>query len=68
MRDPIEGHPHLERDMNSNALINTDIDAYNAWKEGTKIKQQEESPINRIEDELSELKGMLTEILAGNRT
>ena len=68
MRVPIEGHPHLERDMNSNALINTDIDAYNAWKERTKIKQQEESRINRIEDELSEIKGMLKAILDGKRT
>ena len=68
MRVPIEGHPHLERDMSSNALINTDIDAYKAWEERAKIKQKEETRINKIENELSEIKGMLKELLNGKRT
>ena len=68
MRVPIEGHPHLERDMESNALINTDVDAYNLWLQRVKIKEQEQSRINRIENELSEIKNMLTQILDGKRT
>jgi hypothetical protein len=58
----VEGHSNLVRDLNSNAIINTDnteLIQYN------KIKQNRENQskrISNIESELSELKSSIDEI------
>lgn len=49
----------FERDKKTNALINTDLKAYNKYKEN-KLQYQR---INNIEQEVSEIKTMLGKIL-----
>jgi Mg2+ and Co2+ transporter CorA len=58
----VEGHLNLVRDLNSNAIINTDeIESihYNKLK---KRKEQQLERIDTIESELSELKSSINEI------
>ena len=39
-RMKVEGHSDLERDLYSNALVNTDSDAYNAFIQRVNEKMQ----------------------------
>jgi hypothetical protein len=49
----------FERDNRNNALINTNLESYNKYKE-TKLQSRR---INKIEGEISEMKEMLVKIL-----
>jgi len=58
----VEGHSNLIRDLNSNAIINTDS---NELVQYNKMKQNKESQLKRlsnIESEMSELKSSIDEI------
>lgn len=58
----VEGHPNLLRDLNTNAIINTDSfgsDQYNILK---KRRSAEKNKIETIEQDLQNLKTDLNEI------
>lgn len=62
----VEDHPNLGRDPNSNAIINTDKAAYEAY-----IKAREQARLSRVENEdlkseISELKELVKLLVEKN--
>ena len=58
----VEGHNHLVRDVQSNAIINTNKDGYQSYKALKNAKEREKSRIDNIENDLNSLKSDLDEI------
>lgn len=58
----VEGHPHLIRDLKSNAIINTDDIALNKYTLIKKRKELEKNKIDSIESELKDLRSSIDEI------
>lgn len=58
----VEGHPHLIRDLKSNAIINTDDIAFNNYTLIKKRKELEKNKIDSIESELKDLRSSIDEI------
>jgi hypothetical protein len=58
----VEGHPHLLRDLSTNAIINTDSIQSQQYIKAKQNKQSEREKIDRIESELNEVKSSLNEI------
>jgi hypothetical protein len=58
----VKGHSNLFRDKSSNAILNTDMNAYQNYKESKRIKEEETKRIANIEDDLNSLKGDIDEI------
>lgn len=59
---PIDGKPYLVKDLETNALINTDEDAYNQYIESYKKVYSEKQKLNKIESEVETIKNDLNEI------
>ena len=68
----VEGHTHLVRDLKTQAIVNTDSDAYARYM-SRKVKQAEKEDelrgvvreINIIKAEMFEIKNLLKEKLNG---
>lgn len=58
----VEGHNHLIRDVQTNAIINTNKDGYKSYKSLKTAKEREKSRIDNIESDLTDLKSDLNEI------
>ena len=58
----VEGEPHLVRDLDSNAIINTNKSEYDKFVE----KSRQKNKINKIEEELNEIKSLLKQLLKDN--
>ena len=58
----VKGHSNLFRDTSSNAILNTDMNAYQNYMESKRIKEDESKRINNIESDLNSLKGDIDEI------
>jgi len=58
----VKGHSNLFRDKSSNAILNTDMNAYQNYMESKRIKEEETKRIANIEDDLNSLKGDIDEI------
>ena len=58
----VEGHPHLIRDLKSNAIINTDNIALTNYTLIKKRKELEKNKIDSIESELKDLRSSIDEI------
>lgn len=58
----VENYNNLVRDIRSNAIINTDKDAYERYKSLKKSKSMEKLRIDQIESDLSNLKNDIGEI------
>ena len=63
MRMKVEGHDDLERDLNSGGLVNTNREAYESFLKRQKETQSKENRLNTIENDISELKELLRELL-----
>ena len=68
----VEGHTHLVRDLKSQAIINTDSDAYARYmarKAKQKVKDDEVRQVirevNELKNEMREIKDLLREIKDG---
>ena len=68
----VEGHAHLVRDLKSQAIINTDSDAYARYmarKAKQKTKDDEVRQVirdvNELKNEMREIKNLLVEIKNG---
>jgi len=58
----VKGHPSLFRDKSSNAILNTDMNAYQNYMESKRIKEQETKRVSDIENDLNSLKSDINEI------
>ena len=66
----VKGHTHLVRDLKSQAIINTDSDAYARYM-ARKAKQSKKDDemrkvvreVNEIKTEMFEIKGLLKKVL-----
>jgi len=61
-RVKVKDEINLFRDVSTNAIINTDMQAYNNYINSKKIKEQESKRIENIENELTDVKSDLSEI------
>ena len=68
----VEGHTHLVRDLKSQAIINTDSDAYARYmaRKAKQAKQNDEMravirDVNELKSEMREIKKLLVEIKDG---
>ena len=59
----VEGHSYLVRDTMSNAIINQNQAEYNQYKQLRKIKNKEQERLDKLENDLGELKDLLRQLL-----
>ena len=59
----VDGRSDLERDPYSNALVNTDSDAYNAFIQKVNEKNAREERLNRLEKDMSEIKDLIRQLI-----
>ncbi len=62
-RMKVEGRSDLERDPYSNALVNTDSDAYTAFIQKVNEKNAREERLNRLEKDMSEIKDLIRQLI-----
>ena len=68
----VQGHTHLVRDLKSQAIINTDSDAYARYM-ARKVKQSKKDDeirsvirdVNELKNEMKEIKNLLVEMKNG---
>ena len=68
----VEGHAHLVRDLKTQAIVNTDSDAYARYM-SRKVKQSKKDDemrdvirdVNELKNEMREIKNLLVEIKNG---
>ena len=68
----VEGHTHLVRDLKSQAIINTDSDAYARYM-ARKVKQSKKDDevrdvnrdVNELKNEMRDIKNLLIEMKNG---
>jgi acyl-[acyl carrier protein]--UDP-N-acetylglucosamine O-acyltransferase len=58
----VKDKDHLARDINSNGIVNFDVDGYNQYAENYKRVYNESQKIKNLENEVSEIKSDLNEI------
>lgn len=70
---PVEGYLHLKRDIDSGAIMNTNITEYENYLKLKKSKEQERETIirltndmNVVQSELSEIKTLLLKLVKNN--
>ena len=66
----VEGHTHLVRDVNSNAIINTNTSEYQLYMKRVKVREKQGDQlrnavkeINNLKKELREIKSLIKEIV-----
>ena len=66
----VEGHTHLVRDVNSNAIINTNTSDYQLYMKRVKVREKEANKlrnavkeINNIKSEIREIKDLIKKIV-----
>ena len=62
---PVEGHKNLFRDETTGAIINCDNNGYSQYLRMQSQKQKEREEIEKIKDDISEIKSLLREIING---
>ena len=67
MMIPVEGHPNLYRDEKSGAIVNCDVSGYNQYQKMVQNKLLEKQEIDRIKDDIAEIKSLLKELINGSR-
>ena len=66
----VDGHTHLVRDVNSNAIINTNKSEYQLYMQRVKVREKQSDKlrsdvkeINNLKSELREIKNLIKEIV-----
>jgi enoyl-[acyl-carrier-protein] reductase (NADH) len=66
----VESHKHLYRDLDSGAILNTDIEELKAYYAQVEIKNKEmeeklklENKVNKLEDDIGEIKMLLHSLI-----
>jgi hypothetical protein len=70
----IEGHPDLIRDMNTNAILNTNQSGYETYLAMTQAKHKEQNKVEELErnldtikEEINQVKSLIQELLNATR-
>mgnify|MGYP001295011923 FL=1 len=58
----VEGHTHLVRDVNSNAIINTNQNEYQLYMKRIKVREKQSDQLRSAVKEINNLKSELREI------
>jgi len=58
----VEGHTHLVRDLKSQAIINTDSDAYARYMARKAKQAKKDDELRKVIRDVNELKGEMREI------
>lgn len=67
MMIPVEGHPNLYRDEKTGAIINYDTNGYNQYKNLVNNKVAQRQEIEKIKNDIEEIKSLLKELIHGSR-
>ena len=66
----VEGHTHLVRDVNSNAIINTNTNEYQLYMKRVKVREKQADElrdtvkeINNLKKDIREIKELIKEIV-----
>lgn len=62
-RMKIKNEPSLERDIQTNGIVNTSVDEYARFLEDKEKRNAEEQRLNTLEAELRDIKTLLLELL-----
>ena len=58
----VDGHTHLVRDLNSNAIINTNQSEYQLYMQRVKVREKQSDELRGAVKEINNLKKELREI------
>ena len=58
----VEGHKHLFRDENTNAIIRTDKVGYQDYMNSRRINSDKQAELDAMKNEIETLKSMLNEL------
>jgi len=66
----VEGHTHLVRDVNSNAIVNTNVSEYQLYMKRIKVREKQSDElrgavkeINNLKKDIREIKQLIKEIV-----
>jgi hypothetical protein len=59
----VEGHSDLIRDLENNAVINTDKTAYQNYVQLREMKLKEKQRLDKLENEVGEIKSLLQKLV-----
>ena len=59
----VEGHIDLVRDESSSAIINTNVEQYGLVMKRREVMKAQRSEINTLKQEVTEIKGLLKDII-----
>ena len=60
---PVEGHNQLGRDPNSNAIVNTDLTAYESYKKARAEAKRNATEMEDLKGEVAELKSLVKRLI-----
>ena len=60
---PVEGHNSLGRDADSNAIVNTDDSAYDAYVKARANAKKKDSTLEELQSEVAELKALMKDLI-----
>ena len=60
---PVEGHNQLGRDPNSNAILNTDMSGYEAYKKARQDALRKDRDLEVLRNEVDELKELVNTLV-----
>ena len=59
---PVEGHSSLGRDADSNAILNTDTGAYNAYIKARENAKKKDRTLDDLKKQVDELKNIVIDL------
>ena len=60
---PVEGHNSLGRDADSNAIVNTDDSAYDAYVKARENARNKDRTLDDLKKEVDELKDLIKDLI-----
>ena len=60
---PVEGHNALGRDPQSNAILNTDMSGYEAYKKARQNARKKDRDMQILRNEIDELKSLVNTLV-----
>ena len=64
---PVEGNPHLFRDRNTGAIVNTDRSGYDQYMKMKQRRQTEREELDTLKKDIEEVKSLLKEFTNGSK-
>ena len=64
---PVEGNPHLFRDRNTGAIVNTDRSGYDQYMRMKQRRQTEREELDTLKKDIEEIKSLLKEFTNGSK-